>query len=256
MQSQDYQYLHEVEDRLWWFAGMRTITGVLLDEVCGKNDDWTILDAGCGTGANLRWLSRYASDRSIFGIDISVEALQWCRQKGHDRLSQASVTNLPFADSSFDLVTSFDVVVQLPDSGAHEQALAEMHRVLKPDGVAFVRAAAYEWLRSGHDAALATQKRYRLSELSDRLEQSGFQVLRATYANSVLLPAVVLRRLILKRVGLADRGSDVKPLSRWLKPLNTVMRGILQAEAIWIRTARIGLPMGVSAICVVRKLNR
>ncbi len=253
MQAEDYKYLYELEENFWWFAGMRTIAGALLDQYCGANRNRRILDAGCGTGGNLNWLRRYAGSGEIYGIDLSVEALQFSRENGPGRLVRASVTDLPFDNSSFDLVTSFDVLVQLPTGGADVQAIREMYRVLRPGGIGFVRAAAFEWLRSGHDKALGTQKRYRLSELSSRLEQNGFVALRTTYANSLLLPAAAARRLILKRVGLADSGSDVKPLPGWLRPLNTIMRAPLQAEAVWLKTMRFNLPAGVSAICLMRK---
>jgi ubiquinone/menaquinone biosynthesis C-methylase UbiE len=253
MQPEDYNYLYELEDHFWWFSGMRTIAGAILDQYCEANCDRRVLDAGCGTGSNLLWLQRYAGAGKIYGIDISFQALQMSRQRGPDRLVQASVTELPFDDSSFDLVTSFDVLVQLPTPGADVQAIREMYRVLRPGGIGFVRAAAFEWLRSGHDKALGTQKRYRLSELSSRLESNGLVVLRATYANSLLLPAIAFRRLVLKRAGLVDSGSDVKPLPPWLEPLNMIMRRILQIEAAWLETMPLNLPAGVSAICVVRK---
>lgn len=253
MEIEDYQYLYELEDRFWWFAGMRAITGALLSQYYPAECDRTILDAGCGTGANVIWLKRYAGNGAVYGMDLNLQALQLSRQRGVERLVRASVTNLPFDDSSFDLITSFDVIVQLPTGGADEQAIQEMYRVLKPGGIGLVRVAAYEWLRSGHDKALGTQKRYRLSEISFQLERAGFIVLRATYANSLLLAPVVFRRLVLKRARLAESGSDVKPLPRWLSPLNTTMRSILQAEAAWLGKMNLNLPAGVSAICVVSK---
>jgi SAM-dependent methyltransferase len=253
MQTEDYEYLYRLEERFWWFAGMRTIATAVLDEFCAPNPQRVILDAGCGTGGNLEWLRCYGAAGQIFGIDVSADALQFCRQRGHDLLARASVTELPFGDSLFDLVTSFDVLGQLPNEGADAQAVREMYRVLRPGGVAFVRVAAYEWLRSGHDEALATQKRYHLPALSDLLKCNGFSVLRATYANTFLLPVAAFRRLVLKRAGLADGGSDVKPLAPWLQPVNSILRGVLHAEASWLKTSRFDLPAGVSAICVVRK---
>jgi SAM-dependent methyltransferase len=253
MQTEDYEYLYRLEERFWWFAGMRAIAAALLDEFCAPKPERLILDAGCGTGGNLEWLRRYGAAGQIFGIDVSADALQFCRQRGHELVARASVTDLPFGDSIFDLVTSFDVLVQLPGEGADAQAVREMYRVLRPGGVAFVRVAAYEWLRSGHDKALGTQKRYHLPELSNLLQSNGFSVLHATYANSLLLPLAAFRRVVLKRVRLADSGSDVKPLPRWLQAVNSILRGVLQAEASWLKTSRFDLPAGVSAICVVRK---
>ena len=253
MQTEDYEYLYALEESFWWFAGMREVTAALLDPFCPRGRDRVILDAGCGTGLNLAWLSRYAGDGRICGIDVSDDALRFCRARGHNLLARASVTALPFADACFDLVTSFDVLVQLPGAGADTQAAHEMYRVLRPGGIAFARAAAYEWLRSGHDAALGTQRRYSLGELKVLLEGAGFHILRATYANSLLLPAAALRRLVLKRIGLADSGSDVKPLAPGLQWLNGALQSMLEGEASWLRSARRNLPAGLSAICIAQK---
>jgi ubiquinone/menaquinone biosynthesis C-methylase UbiE len=252
MQTEDYQYLYELEERFWWFAGMREITASLLDPLLPPRDR-VILDAGCGTGGNLEWLSRYAGKGPVAGIDLISTALEFCRQSGHRQLAQASATELPFASESFDLVTSFDVLVQIPGEGADKQAMREMHRVLKPGGIAFVRGAAFEWMRSGHDRALSTQRRYSLVELRERLESTGFEVLRETYANSLLFPIAAVRRLLLKRLGLADSGSDVKPLPEHLQWLNRTLTGALLWEAKKLRNPRAKLTLGLSAICIARK---
>ncbi len=254
MQTEDYEYLYELEESFWWFVGMRAITAALLDPVCPPGRARAILDAGCGTGGNLAWLRRYSGDGCIYGIDFSADAIKFCRTRGHKLLAQASVTALPFADNSFDLVTSFDVLVQL--AGADDEtAIAEMWRVLRPGGIAFVRGAAYEWMRSGHDEALGSMRRYGLGSLRKRLERAGFQLVRATYANSLLLPLAAFRRLALKRIGLADKGSDVKPLAPGLHWLDSQLRTMLLGEARWLRGSQRKLPTGLSAICVVRKTS-
>lgn len=252
MQTEDYEYLYELEAHFWWFAGMREITAALLNPLLAKTCDRSILDAGCGTGGNLEWLRQHAGNGHIIGLDYVDTALRFCWQAGHRSLVQASVTHLPFANEAFDLVTSFDVLEQLSGS-ADEQALREMCRVLKRGGIAFVRAPAYQWMMSGHDLALNTQRRYTLSEMQEKLRRAGFQIRRATYANSLLLPVAAVRRLALKRLGFADHGSDVKPLPPSLQSVNDWLKRVLHTEAQWLRRPSHYLPCGLSAICVVEK---
>jgi SAM-dependent methyltransferase len=251
MRFEDYADLYQLEENLWWFVGMREITAVLLDDVISRIPSPLILDAGCGTGGNLEWLRRYTDENKIYGIDVVDTALGFCHKKDLKNLTQASATDLPFADEAFDVVTSFDVLVQIPGEGNDERAMREMFRVLKPDGIAFVRCAAYEWMRSGHDKALNTQRRYTLKELKEKLERAGFETIRATYANTFAFPLAAMRRLVLKRIGLVDEGSDVKPLSS--KTLNSLLTNGLRLEAKWLRRKQAKLPAGLSAICVARK---
>lgn len=252
MRTEDYEYLYHLEETFWWFAGMREITAALLDPLLAPRDR-VILDAGCGTGGNLEWLARYAGNGRVVGIDLVSTALEFCRKRAHEHLALASATGLPFADKSFDLVTSFDVLVQIPGPGADERAMREMFRVLKPGGIAFMRGAAFEWMKSGHDRALGTERRYDLDELREKLKRAGFEVLRETYANSLLFPVAAFRRLLLKRLGLADEGSDVKPLPQNLQWLNRVFTNALLWEAKRLCDPNAKLPVGLSAICVARR---
>jgi SAM-dependent methyltransferase len=254
MQTEDYEYLYRLEENFWWFAGMREITAALLDPFLPPGAR-LILDAGCGTGGNLEWLARYAGGGRVVGIDLISTAIEFCGKRNHEALVQASATDLPFAGESFDLITSFDVLVQIPGRGADERAMREMFRVLKPGGVAFVRGAAYEWMKSGHDRALGTERRYGLRELREKLKRAGFEVVRETYANTLLFPAVAIRRLLLKRIGLAHQGSDVKPLPQNLQWINRLMTKALSWEAKRLRRPNAKLPAGLSAICVARKPN-
>ena len=253
MQPQDYVHLHQLEDNLWWFVGMREITAALLDPLCSSDrKDWRVLDAGCGTGANLDWLQRYAQNGSVVGIDLNHDALNFCQRRGNSNLTQGSVTSLPFANDSFDLVTSFDVLIYPPGTNADESALREMHRVLRPGGICFIRVAAYEWMYGDHDKATNAVRRYSLGALTRKVEEAEFDILRATYANGWLLPLAIARRLIFKPMGL-DRGSEVKPFSKRLQWMNDPLRKILASEARWFKRPNSRLPFGLSAICIAQK---
>ena len=250
MQRQDYKYLYELEESFWWFAGMREITQALLDPILSNRPVSRVLDAGCGTGDMLTRLTRYAKTPNIIGIDSSETALQFCSRRNHQNLARASVSDLPFTNDSFDLVTSFDVLQHVNDQ-ADAQAIAEFHRVLRPGGIAFVRVGAYQWLRSAHDDAIAVQRRYTLRELSAHMMRAGFTIDRATYANTLLFPVAAIKRLVFTPAGGTQVESEVKPWSKGMEWLNGLLELPLKIEASALRG--IDFPFGVSAICIGEK---
>lgn len=81
----------------------------------------SILDAGCGNGLITNQL---ASEYAITGIDTSAEALTYLRCPAY----QASVTAIPFADNSFDLVMCNEVLEHLDDISL-ATAILELERV-------------------------------------------------------------------------------------------------------------------------------
>lgn len=92
------------------------------------NFDGMILEIGCGRG-----LMRTVGPHYI-GIDISIEAL-----KGNNfARSVSSAEILPFPDQIFDFVFSFHTLEHV---GSPEHVLSEINRVLKPNGVAFLKPA-------------------------------------------------------------------------------------------------------------------
>ena len=107
MEPNEYEVVYNVEESHWWYVGMRRITTTLLEQCYPGRTDLGILDAGCGTGGAMVYLAHFGD---VAGIDLSPYALAFSRQRNQMRLVQATVTHLPFADGSFDLITSFDVL--------------------------------------------------------------------------------------------------------------------------------------------------
>jgi 2-polyprenyl-3-methyl-5-hydroxy-6-metoxy-1,4-benzoquinol methylase len=100
----------------------------------------TILDAGCGYGRNLHWFLR--NDIVIYGIDQDVNAihdLQRRHSKVAERFHQTAVEKLPFEDKQFDHIISSAVLHFAKDNAHFRQMIAEMVRVLKPQGSLFIR---------------------------------------------------------------------------------------------------------------------
>ena len=244
MRGVDYEFMFNIEEKFWWYAGMRQITDTILADQL-RATGLKILDAGCGTGMNL---VHYGNARhSAVGFDFASEAISRARRRGLANIARASVTHIPFPSKAFDLAYSFEVIDEVPDIG---QALAELNRVLKPGGHLLLRLPAFNWLHSGHDVDIGTLHRFTLKEMREKLEAAGFEVQRATYANCLLFPMVAIRRL-LKRVGIGG-GTDTKPMPPGLQWLDPIFLSMLKIEAGIIGRGG-SLPFGLSAIVLARK---
>jgi SAM-dependent methyltransferase len=245
MNLEEYEVMYRVEDRHWWYLGMERITRSLVERALPPDRDTRpvkILDAGCGTGAVMKYLARYGE---VTGFDFSAEALKFSRRRGHVRLAQASVTTLPYADDLFDLVVSFDVLCEIGVDDV--SALREFARVLKPGGVVLLRLPAYAWMRGQHDVAVHLAHRYTRGEIIGKLRDSGLQPLHASYANTFLFPVAAAKRWS-ERFLPPQSGSD---LTLNPGPSNGVLRAILSAEAPLIATR--GLPFGLTVTALARK---
>lgn len=246
MRPEHFEVLFEVEEHHWWFRAMRTIADAVAGaELSGR--DLRILDAGCGSGYNIRHYE--GASRTVFGFDIEAEALARARRRGFPKICQGSVTEIPFAADTFDLVFSFDVLEQIAIADI-PAALREMRRVLAPGGHLYIRVPAFRWLHSSHDDDIKTVHRFTRGELEQGLAGAGFDIRLATYANSLLFPAAVFQRL-LKKFGIGE-GNDARPMPAGLRWLDPVFRGILSSEAAVFR-AGLRLPFGLSVICYARK---
>ena len=237
--------MFELEERLWWYDGMRAITESLLGPSLEANTNLRLLDLGCGTGYSMVWLRERFKFKEVYGVDVSTHASVFWQRRGLDTVALASAEKLPFGEGEFDLVTCFDVIYQLNNERA-SVAVSEMHRVLRPGGLLFIREPAYQWMRGAHDVAVGTHRRYTLTDLRRLLLAHRFELRRATYANTLLFWAAAPHRLFSKWRGSAE--SDVKPVPR---PLNAVLGAALKLEARML--GRIAFPFGLSAITLARK---
>lgn len=249
MNQDEYKSLYELEGHHWWFVGMRKIIAAILDRQ-SLSGPLRILDAGCGTGYMLSWLRTYSRGGQVVGVDISRDAMDFCRSRAEKLLIQASVAGLPLPDNTFDLVTSFEVL----DWFAPEQAgapFSELARVLKPGGILLIRLPAFQSLFSGHDRAIRTVHRYTRKELVRRLEGQGLTLVRTTYANTLLLPVAVVWRWLHKTSH--GQRSDVRPLPKGLGWMNPLIEMVFSLEAVWLRHLPWRLPVGLSVIAVARR---
>jgi ubiquinone/menaquinone biosynthesis C-methylase UbiE len=236
---------YRAEERHFWFRGFRRFVAPLIAEAVAGVSDPRILDAGCGTGRNLLMLDAFGSP---CGIDLNALGLSFAARKGRRTVARATVTDLPFPDRTFDLVTSFDVLYALDDA-QEPRAFAEMARVLKPTGGVVINVAAMDVVRGGHSAVLgAERRRYTLESMRRSLVGCGLRPVRLTYTNASLFPMLAAVRTMQRLTGWPVPGIELEvPLA----PINGLLAGVLALEAAVVR--RLDMPFGSSVLCLARK---
>ena len=194
----------------------------------------------------------------LCGTEYASDALPWCRELlgAESRLVQSSATELPFAASSFDLVTAFDVLEHIADDVT---AATEIHRILRRDGTFLCTVPAHPWLWSEFDEYSGHQRRYTAAALRRLLTEADFEIQRMFYFNAVLFVPVVIVRFM-KNVADVVRnslgaGGDRRVRGTGLgMPPSLVNKALSEAfgmEARWV--PRFDIPFGVSLVCIVRK---
>lgn len=118
----------------------------MIQEAAGHRlEGGRVLDAGCGVGMYMRALGQFTPD--VFGIEIEGERVREALAFGG--VAQSPGEALPFADGTFDLVLSHEVIEHVADDRA---SVAEMVRVLSVDGrlVLFCPNRLYPFETHGH----------------------------------------------------------------------------------------------------------
>src|ERR1044071_6247096 len=243
MKEHTYPIMFRVEQVHWWCTGRRRILAGFVEEICRSVTDRRprILDVGCGTGANLLMLSKYG-DAEV--VDVSEDALAFCRERGLDKVRLGAGEQLPYDDGTFDLVTAFDVVEHMDDDLA---GLSEMRRVLRPGGRVLLFVPTFMFLWGLQDDVSHHRRRYRLSQLRRVLERAGFEIERSTYANITFFLPILLVRKLMRLTGIKTDTENTINVSAF----NGIFGALFGAESTILRYSN--LPFGVCGLCVAKK---
>lgn len=239
MRTDLYEDLYKTEDVHWWHKAKRRFVKQLITTHIHKKS-LTILDVGCGTGKSMDELSSLGG---VWGVDISDEALLFCKKRNLTHVKKGEAEHLPFQKDFFDVVCALDVLEHVDD----EASIREIKRVLKNNGFIIISVPAFSWLWSKWDEVLHHKRRYDKKQLERILKKEGFAILKNTYIHSFLvIPILIIRKL--KQLQHKQYTSDFQVNNG---VLNRLCSFLSELEQIWIN--RYDMPFGTSVLCIAQK---
>ncbi|MEO5329874.1 MAG: class I SAM-dependent methyltransferase [Magnetococcus sp. THC-1_WYH] len=243
MDHQNYVTMAEVQDKHWWFRARRAILRRTLARL-KLPPAARILDAGCGTGANLRMLTEFGQ---VWGMEYDQFAIDFANKIPKTTIAHGFLPDdIPFASTTFHLVTVLDVLSCIESDG---EAIAALAQRLAPGGWLVITAPAFDFLFSSHDRASHHYRRYTISRLIAAVEPSGLEVRFSSYFNTALFLPIVMIRLMKKWLRLLE-GDDVGVIPpRWV---NQMLLHLFKLESGIIGRGW-SLPFGVSVLLVAQK---
>ena len=255
MHPGEHEIMARVEARHWWYRGLRDAMGKSLTRKdLALPAGPRVLDAGCGTGANLRFLGELLQPVYLGGFDASSEAVGFAREKAPEAdLYVGDICDPEIHVEELDLLVSLDVIY-IPGVERALDGLRRLTSALATGGLLLLNLPAYDWLYSEHDVAIHTSERYTATRVRALLETLGLRVERLSYRLCLLFPAVVLARLpslLGARPGDDSARSDLHSAPGELT--NRVMASILSAENAWVAKG-VRLPWGSSVFAIGRKV--
>lgn len=237
-----YKQMFENELSHGWYLGTRRHLIKTLKQNIKTNA--RILDAGAGTGGTIKFLRR-AGFRNIIGVEKSDIAITYSRQRSL-KIQKGDINRLPFKKETFDAVICLDVLYH---KGVNlNLAISEFQRVLKNGGLLYIQEPAFNFLKSHHDLAISTERRFTQKTIAKIINESGFKIIKLTYLNTFMFIPIAMKRIIDKYRHTKEISSDVVPLS---PALNWLITNSLTIESLLLRY--MSFPFGFSIICLAKK---
>jgi SAM-dependent methyltransferase len=237
-----FPYLFALESSNFWFVARNKLILYFIHKYFPGFRNF--LEIGCGTGFVLSSIAANFPKAAIAGSELSVHGLSYAFNRvNRGSFIQMDATNIPFHEE-FDLIGSFDVLEHIADDVS---ALAGIYCALAPGGVLIVTVPQHAWLWSDSDDMAHHVRRYSRQEISAKLKQAGYEILRTSSFVSFLLPFMMISRLKKGR----DREEIMSDLN--LNPIiNMLFKGVMASERKLIEHG-VNFPVGGSLIIVARK---
>jgi ubiquinone/menaquinone biosynthesis C-methylase UbiE len=192
-----------------------------------------ILEVGCSSGYLLAQIANHFTESAVLGADVVKEPLeQLAPLIPHVPLFRFDLVQCPFPEESIDAVVLLNVLEHIENDSA---AMAQVFRILKPNGIAVIEVPAGPHLYDVYDQSLMHFRRYALSDLRRLVRDANLRIIEQSHLGFLLYPGFCLvkrrnRRLFSKSadaqrqvVEQSIRNTGSSGLLGWLMDLELAM---------------------------------
>lgn len=240
-----FSELAQLEETNFWFRSRNQLITWALNKY--SPNFRSLLEIGCGTGYVLSGISKAFSHATLHGSEIFTAGLEFAaaRLPMVDFL-QMDARNIPYYEE-FDVVGAFDVLEHIEED---ETVLEQVCFALRPKGILLITVPQHMWLWSASDEYACHVRRYTAANLHQKIELSGFQIVRTTSFVTTLLPAMIISRFFQKKnAENFDATAELK-ISSWL---NSFFSQLLHTELGVIKKG-FNFPIGGSRLVIAKKI--
>ena len=236
----DFAPLSRLEESNFWFRARNDLIVWLLRRYCPNLT--SLLEIGCGTGYVLTGIAASFPQARLVGSEYFAEGLALAAGRCPSAtFVQEDARSLEY-NGTFDVVSAFDVIEHIDED---ETVLANLCRSVRPGGTCLVSVPQHDWLWSHIDKIACHKRRYSKSELHNKMEAAGFEIVRSTSFTSLLLPFMLLSRKL-------PEGKDRQREFKLPALVNEVFYATLTLERAAISFG-INFPIGGSRVVVARR---
>jgi SAM-dependent methyltransferase len=252
MRAEQFDLHADIEESHWWFVGRRRIMARLLRHVVPPSPAATVIDIGCGAGANLAELAR---DYRCVGIDPSGHAIELARRRfpGVGFVHGVAPRDVAGEIAAARAVLMMDVLEHVEDDRG---LLADVVTAAPAGAVLLLTVPADAALWGRHDEVFGHFRRYDLPGFRRLWQGLPASELLVSYYNSRLYRAVRAVRTVGRLRGKphGHAGTDFRMPS---PPLNRALTNVFAGEAdrlvAVLEKRKRGFSRGVSLIAVLRR---
>ena len=238
-----------LEDNSFWFKHRNDCIIEAVQKYAGKR---VFFDIGGGNGFVSRGLAESGIETVL--VEPGISGCLNARKRGLQNIVCSTLQNASFKIGSIPAIGLFDVVEHIEDD---RDFLTSIRTFLMDDGLVFMTVPAYQSLWSDEDDDAGHFRRYSLTEIENRLIQTGFKIEYSTYIFSILPLPVFLLRSLPSRLGLYKNVDDMSARKAEHEGKTGVVDKVL--KRIWsleLNKIRVGgkIPAGGSCFIVARKV--